>query len=80
MTNKIFKVALCYMEDNTLEWGSTVFVSCEHEPTEDELKDNYMVVEEMENNDCEYIGEIYLSSMEEVEEHEMEVISLNKNW
>lgn len=80
MTNKIFKVALCYMEDGKLEWGSTVFVSCDHEPNEDELKDNYMVVEEMENNDCDYVGTIYLSSMEEAEEHGMEVIPLCKNY
>lgn len=80
MVNKIFKVALCYMEDGKLECGSTVFVSCDHEPNGDELKDNYMVVEEMENNDCNYVGTIYLSSMEEAEEHDMEVIPLYKNY
>lgn len=78
MENKIFGVALCYMEDDKLEWGHTIFVSSDHKPNEKELKDNYMVIEEMENNDCDYIGTIYLSSIKEVEEYEnAEIIPLN---
>jgi hypothetical protein len=79
--DEIYKVELCYMrwhlnEMECLECGCIIYVLCDHEPTEEELKDNYMVAEEMERNDCEYIGNIALSSEEEAEEYNAEIINI----
>ena len=69
MDRKIYMVSLVYYnEENIPENGATIFISSYEDLTKvpkHKFKENIYVQEEMENNDCEGIGDIQEISHEE---------------
>ena len=69
MDRKIYMVSLVYYnEENIPENGATIFISSYEDLTKvpkHKFKENINVQEEMENNDCEGIGDIQEISHEE---------------
>lgn len=71
MEKKIFAVSLCYYtEENVPECGAVIFIQSEQDLTKMPkhlIKENIYVQEALEANDCEGIGTVFESSMEEFE-------------
>jgi hypothetical protein len=80
MEKKIFAVSLCYYtEENVPECGAVIFIQSEQDLTKMPkhlIKENIYVQEALEANDCEGIGNIFESSMEEFEFYKDEGIDL----
>ena len=80
MEKKIFAVSLCYYtKENVPECGTVIFIQSEQDLTKMPkhlIKENIYVQEALEASDCEGIGNIFESSMEEFEFYKDEGINL----
>lgn len=77
MTNNIYKVTLYYYYgDARPEPGVTLFISCDHKPSMEELQNSEIVQWELSRHDCDYIDLPELASEDEIRRCKANIFSL----